>query len=286
MVSVLVDGKALEMEVDTGASVSLISEAIKVIGAIDVAAGYQDQREKLRLIVVAGDGPSLLGRLAKVLTGTGPTLVIVKDELGTIKGVTAKIYMDPAAHPQFFKPRPLPLALKQIGQHQWFLSSRVMDLYESVETSKLQSTRQVFTKLDLANAYLQLMVEEKSKEYLTINTHKGLFRSLATAERNYSQLDKEGLAIIFGVKKFHNYLYGRQFSIVTDHKPLIHLFSENRSIPAMASARLQRWALVLSAYQYKIVYKCGKDNANADMLSVYHYRSVQLMYLLQEKQCY
>ena len=35
---------------------------------------------------------------------------------------------------------------------------------------------QVFTKLDLANAYLQLMVEEKSKEYLTINTHKGLFR--------------------------------------------------------------------------------------------------------------
>ena len=35
----------------------------------------------------------------------------------------------------------------------------------------------------------------------------------------------------------------------------------------MASARLQRWALILSAYQYKIVYKCGKDNANADMLS-------------------
>ena len=92
-------------------------------------------------------------------------------------------------------------------------------------------------------------------------------RFLATAERNYSQLDKEGLAIIFGVKKFHNYLYRRQFSIVTDHKPLIHLFSENRSIPAMASVRLQRWALVLSAYQYKIVYKCGKDNVNADMLS-------------------
>ena len=52
-----------------------------------------------------------------------------------------------------------------------------------------------------------------------------------------------------------------------DHKPLIHLFSENRSVPAMASARLQRWALVLSAYQYKIVYKCGKDNVNADMRS-------------------
>ncbi|KAL5488897.1 hypothetical protein EMCRGX_G017911 [Ephydatia muelleri] len=118
---------------------------------------------------------------------------------------------------------------------------------------------------------------EKAKELLTASmTHfdscdavmrRITLRSLATAERNYSQLDKEGLAIIFGVKKFHNYLYRRQFSIVTDHKPLIHLFSENRSIPAMASARLQRWALVLSAYQYKIVYKCGKDNANAVMLS-------------------
>ena len=91
MVSVLVNGKALVMDVDTGASVSLIcertfkthwrkenkrptlkraavklfsytGEAIKVIGATDVAAGYQDQREKLRLIVVAGDGRSLLGR--------------------------------------------------------------------------------------------------------------------------------------------------------------------------------------------------------------------------------
>lgn len=41
-------------------------------------------------------------------------------------------------------------------------------------------------------------------------------RSLATAEKNYSQLDKEGLAIIFGVKKFHNYLFGRTFLIVTN----------------------------------------------------------------------
>ena len=92
-------------------------------------------------------------------------------------------------------------------------------------------------------------------------------KSLAAAEKNYSQLDKVGLAIIFGVKKFHNYLIGRTFSIVTYHKPLIHLFSESQGIPAMASARLQQWALTLSAYQYKILYKCGKDNANADVLS-------------------
>eukprot|EP00731_Ephydatia_muelleri_P039209 Em1216g1a len=92
-------------------------------------------------------------------------------------------------------------------------------------------------------------------------------RALATAERNYSQLDKEGLDILFAVKRFHSYLMGRSFVICSDHKPLLHLFGEKQGIPAMASARLQRWALILSAYQYTIEYKAGKQNANADSLS-------------------
>ena len=64
-------------------------------------------------------------------------------------------------------------------------------------------------------------------------------RSLAPAERKYAQLDKEGLAIIFGVKNFRQYLLGRHFTIYSDHKPLQHLFSENKAILAMASARIQ-----------------------------------------------
>lgn len=92
-------------------------------------------------------------------------------------------------------------------------------------------------------------------------------RTLSAAERNYSQLEKEGLAVVFGVKKFHNYLYGRQFSIESDHQPLSHLFSESRPIPPLASSRIQRWALTLSAYQYSIRYKAGKLIGNADALS-------------------
>ena len=92
-------------------------------------------------------------------------------------------------------------------------------------------------------------------------------RTLSSAERKYSQLDKEALAIVFGVKRFHHYLFGRSFSIASDHKPLQHLLSESRSVPTMASARLQRWALTLSAYHYTITYRPGEKLANADVLS-------------------
>ncbi|XP_021370583.1 uncharacterized protein K02A2.6-like isoform X2 [Mizuhopecten yessoensis] len=92
-------------------------------------------------------------------------------------------------------------------------------------------------------------------------------RSLAPAEKNYSQLDKEGAALIFGVKKFHQYLYGRTFTIYTDHKPLLGIFKTDRAIPTMASARIQRWALLLAAYEYDLIYRPGTLNANADGLS-------------------
>ena len=92
-------------------------------------------------------------------------------------------------------------------------------------------------------------------------------RSLVPAEKKYSQLDKEGLAIVFGVKRFHQYLFGRHFTILSDHKPLQHLFKESSATPTLASARIQRWALILGAYDYHIVYKPGPDHSNADMLS-------------------
>ena len=80
------------------------------------------------------------------------------------------------------------------------------------------------------------------------------FRSLMMAETKSSQLDKEGLAIIFAVKR-----YRRKIIIHSDHKPLQHILGNNRPVPAMASARIQRCALTLAAYSYTILYKPGKE---------------------------
>lgn len=92
-------------------------------------------------------------------------------------------------------------------------------------------------------------------------------RKLNAIERRYSQLDKEGLAVVFAIKKFHKYLEGRRFVIQTDHKPLLGLFGANKAIPVMASPRVVRWAVTLAAYDYELVYRRGADHANADCMS-------------------
>ena len=87
-------------------------------------------------------------------------------------------------------------------------------------------------------------------------------RALNKAEMNYATIEKELLAIVWGIQHFRPYLYGREFTIYTDHKPLKWLES-NRDL----GSRLTRWRIKLSDYNYTIEYKKGKSNTNADALS-------------------
>ena len=92
-------------------------------------------------------------------------------------------------------------------------------------------------------------------------------KTLSQAEKQYSQIEKESLSIIYGIKKFHQYLAGRTFELVTDHQPLLSIFNPTKGIPTSTANRLQRWALSLMGYTYTIRYNSTRHHANADALS-------------------
>ena len=85
--------------------------------------------------------------------------------------------------------------------------------------------------------------------------------TLLVGKRNYVQIEKEVLGLIFGVKKFH------QFLLITDHKPLTTILGPKCGVPPLAAARMQWWALLLSAYSYDIRYCSTITHGNADGLS-------------------
>lgn len=92
-------------------------------------------------------------------------------------------------------------------------------------------------------------------------------RTLNAAEVNYSQLDKEALAIYFGITKHHQYLFGRRFTLRTDHQPLAYIFGAKGGIPQTAASRLQRWAARLAAYDFTTEFVRSENNGPADALS-------------------
>nr|XP_061833859.1 uncharacterized protein K02A2.6-like [Nerophis lumbriciformis] len=92
-------------------------------------------------------------------------------------------------------------------------------------------------------------------------------RTLNKAETNYAQIEREALSIVYGVRKFHQYLYGRQFTLLTDHRPLTTILGSHTGLPSLAASRMQRWALLLSAHSYDIKYRKADLHGNADALS-------------------
>ena len=224
---------SIRLRTYTGEELHLVGEAV-------VRVQYQNQQEDLNLVIVKGDGPSLLGwdwlqkiwlNWAEVHSLNGNTVStqleqvltkhsgLFKDKTGTIKGATAKLNIDPNAKPRFFRPRPVPYALRsRVDQalekleaagiiepadfSEWAApivpvvkrdgTIRVCGDYKLTVNQAAQvdayplplvdslfaslAGGKSFSKLDLTHAYQQLQLDEDSRKYVTINTHKGLFR--------------------------------------------------------------------------------------------------------------
>ncbi|EFO87345.1 hypothetical protein CRE_31410 [Caenorhabditis remanei] len=92
-------------------------------------------------------------------------------------------------------------------------------------------------------------------------------RSLTDTEKRYSQIEKEALALVYTVKKSHKFVFGRKFSLQTDHKPLLAIFGDSRDLPVHSQNRLVRWATTLLAYNFDISYISTAKFSKADWLS-------------------
>lgn len=81
-------------------------------------------------------------------------------------------------------------------------------------------------------------------------------KSLTDTERRYCQTEKEALALVWAVEKFEYFLLGRYFELETDHRPLASIFKPTSQPPA----RVERWVLHLQHFNFKVIYKSGKQN--------------------------
>ena len=87
-------------------------------------------------------------------------------------------------------------------------------------------------------------------------------RVLTDCESRYSQTEKEALGLVWGCERFHAYVYGMPFEMVTDHKPLETIYGPRSKL----CVRIERWVLRLQSHDFKVVYSPGKSNI-ADPLS-------------------
>ncbi|XP_059471864.1 uncharacterized protein K02A2.6-like isoform X2 [Neocloeon triangulifer] len=98
-------------------------------------------------------------------------------------------------------------------------------------------------------------------------SRRGLGAVLSHLDDKGNEIELEALAIVWGVKKFKQFLWGRPFELLTDHKPLLGVFGKGKPMAEALPSKLKRYCLVLRDYDFELKHCPGKLNANADCLS-------------------
>ena len=127
------------------------------------------------------------------------------------------------------------------------------------------------TVLNLYDPDKELVIENDASEYglgsVMLQDAKPIAyssRALSETEQRYAQIEKEMLAAVYGLEKFHHFTFGREVTVVTDHKPLVAIDAKPLS---KAPRRLQNLLMRAKNYNYKLIYKTGKEIPVADALS-------------------
>ena len=114
-------------------------------------------------------------------------------------------------------------------------------------------------------ACLSHRITENGKTYLKPIAYAS--RSLQPSEKNYAQIDREGLAVYWAIKHFSQFLLGRQFELHTDCSALTRIFGSKNDLGGLASGRLNRWAVFLMEYDFNVIHIKGVSNKVCDSLS-------------------
>ena len=169
------------------------------------------------------------------------------------------------------KASPLYFLLKKSSKFKWTNDCQAAfeklktDVISATKLSHYNETKPLILATDASQRGIGAVLMQKQNDEERPIAHAS--KTLSSTQQRYSQIEREALSIIYGVKKFHQYLYGRKFTLITDHKPLVSIFSPNKNLLTMTVQRLQRYALTLMAYQFDIQYKKTSEHGNADGLS-------------------
>jgi len=152
-------------------------------------------------------------------------------------------------------------------QHQSAFERLKSDLAASPVVRLYNPAKELTVTTDASEKAISAILSQENHPILYLS------RSLTAAERNYSNIEREALAIVWTTLRARQFLLGRHFTLISDHRPLEFLFNSEKPIPKVTSARLMRWALHLSAYDYKISYAKGNNIPHADALSRLKFKS-------------
>lgn len=145
---------------------------------------------------------------------------------------------------------------------------REQEAFEQLK--RMLSSQPILKAPDFTKPFvLRTDASSKSVGAVLMQRHDGVLHPVAYAsrqllerEKNYSTIEREGLALVWAVKKFHVFLLGKSFILQCDHEPLAYINSARH-----VNNRVLRWSLTLMEYEFTVQYIKGSDNVGADYMS-------------------
>ena len=216
---------------------------IKFFGLIYSANGVRPDQEKVKSVEAI----------------TAPTNA---KELQQFLGIAT--YMAPFIPNLSTLTSPLRELMKQDRQYEWLMAhQKAFDnikkvICEEVTLAYFDPSKDTVIQVDASQKGLGAALMQDSKPICFAS------KSLTDTEQRYANIERELLAVVYACEKFHTYVYGKSFTVQSDHKPLEMIHIKNLGA---APPRLQRFLLRLQGYDVKIKYKPGKEMLLADAMS-------------------